>query len=226
VEEFSSDPRNPGTAGRLLLGEFFIAESAMTAVRERQNTQPAIMWFRDDLRVSDNAALCAAATAGVPLLCIYIFDEQSKGFRSFGGASRWWLHHSLAALGDQIEKLGSRLDFFEGSAREIVTALAKNADARAVFWSRRYGSAEIVVDTAVKTELRDAGIDAMSFAGCVLHEPWEVGTKSGSAYKVFSAYWRAARPLPLSGEPLLAPSKLNRAAYPKGGRDNKGPRRI
>ena len=123
------------------------------------------MWFRDDLRVSDNAALSAAAGTDAPLLCVYVFDEQSKGFRALGGASRWWLHHSLAALGKSIEKLGGRLDLFEGSALEIITELAKEASVRAVFWSRRYGSAEISVDTSIKAELHQAGIDAKSFPG-------------------------------------------------------------
>jgi deoxyribodipyrimidine photo-lyase len=193
----------------------------MTAVRKPQNTSPAIMWFRDDLRVSDNSALSAAADTDAPLLCVYVFDEQSNGFRALGDASRWWLHHSLAALGKRIEKLGGRLDLFEGSAQEIIIELAKEASARAVFWNRRYGSAEIAVDTSIKTELHQAGIDAKGFAGSLLHEPWETRAKSGGAYKVFSAYWRAARTLPPSGDPLGVRGRLNAVAYPRG-----GPKRV
>jgi deoxyribodipyrimidine photo-lyase len=194
-----------------------IAEFSMPTAPTPQDSSPAIMWFRDDLRVADNAALLAAAGTGRPLLCIYCFDDQSKDIRTLGGASRWWLHHSLAALTEQVERLGGRLDLFQGPGQTLVTSLAKEAGARAVFWSRRYGGAENSVDKAIKTALHDAGTEAASFGGHLLHEPWEVITNSGGGFKVFSAYWRAARALPSPGEPLAAPRRLDAAAHPKGG---------
>ena len=53
-----------------------------------------IVWFREDLRLTDNPALSAAAERGA-LLPVYIQTED--GTRSVGGATRWWLHHSLQA---------------------------------------------------------------------------------------------------------------------------------
>ena len=81
---------------------------------------PAIVWFRDDLRLADNEALTAACAGGGPLLCIYVLDEASAGFRRRGAAARWWLHHSLAALGSDIAARGGRLDFFCGCAGELL----------------------------------------------------------------------------------------------------------
>jgi len=39
------------------------------------NTPPAIVWFRQDLRLADNPALTAAAASGQPLLPVYILDS-------------------------------------------------------------------------------------------------------------------------------------------------------
>jgi deoxyribodipyrimidine photo-lyase len=61
-----------------------------------------------------------------------------------------------------------------------------------VYWNRRYGAAERRLDEAVKTDLRGRGIDAASFNGHLLHEPWTLTTGAGGPYRVFSAYWRAA----------------------------------
>ena len=36
---------------------------------------PCIVWFRDDLRLSDHPALHEAAGAGSPVICLYILDE-------------------------------------------------------------------------------------------------------------------------------------------------------
>ena len=57
----------------------------------------AICWFRQDLRVSDNPALVAAAKHN-NVLPIYILDNENPGDYAYGGASQWWLHHSLTAL--------------------------------------------------------------------------------------------------------------------------------
>ena len=54
---------------------------------------PAIMWFRRDLRIRDNAALLAAASGGRPVIPVYVASGLDRG-----GASRWWLHHSLNSL--------------------------------------------------------------------------------------------------------------------------------
>jgi len=57
---------------------------------------PVLLWFRQDLRLADNPALHAAA--GRPLLAVYVLDDEAAGAWAHGGASRWWLHHTLAAL--------------------------------------------------------------------------------------------------------------------------------
>lgn len=64
---------------------------------------PCIVWFRDDLRLSDHPALHAAAGTGAPVICVYVFDEASGASRAptarpLGGAARWWLAQSLPAL--------------------------------------------------------------------------------------------------------------------------------
>ena len=60
-------------------------------------TAPIVVWFRNELRLSDHPALAAAA-AGAPILPLYILDDATPGGFHIGGASRWWLHGSLAAL--------------------------------------------------------------------------------------------------------------------------------
>ena len=130
-------------------------------------TQPAIVWFRDDLRLSDQPALSAAIETGAPVLCIYVFDEESDDLRPLGGASRWWLHHSLAALAGSLAKIGGRLDILRGAAGPLVTALAKAADAQSVLWTRRYGGAEIAATGRRKPSWpRRASPCALSMANC------------------------------------------------------------
>lgn len=160
-----------------------------TRARKRVIVKPAIVWFRDDLRVTDNPALCAAVDDGAAV-ALYILDEESPGIRAHGGAARWWLHHSLTALRDQLAALGVPLLLRRGPAAPVVQEITRAIDAGALFWNRRYGPAERTVDAGIKACARDAGIHVESFQASLLHEPWEVTTKTGGQYKVFTPFWR------------------------------------
>ena len=83
--------------------------------------KPSIVWFRDDLRATDNPALRAAAEDGAAV-ALYVLDEESPGIRPLGGASRWWLHHSLLALREDLAALGARVRNALGEFPGIVAA--------------------------------------------------------------------------------------------------------
>lgn len=179
------------------------------------STHPAIVWFRDDLRLSDQPALRAAIETGAPVLCVYVFDETSDGVRPLGGASRWWLHHSLRSLAEELENIGGRLDLLRGPGAEAIVALARAAKAEGVFWTRRYGAAEIGVDRAAKAALLEAGVEVRSFNGQLLREPWDVQTKTGDFYKVYTPFWRAAQALGDVAQPSPRPRRLSGARWPR-----------
>ncbi|QJP13108.1 deoxyribodipyrimidine photo-lyase [Starkeya sp. ORNL1] len=165
---------------------------------------PALFWFRDDLRVADNPALAAACASDRPVICCYVLDEESAGVRPLGGAARWWLSRSLAALETAIKRHGGTLVLRRGKAAHIIGELVAETAAKAVYWNRRYGAAEIAVDTAIKEALKRQGVEATSSNGALLHEPWEVLNKAGEPFRVFTPYHRAAAARPVRA-PCPAP---------------------
>ena len=170
-------------------------------------TTPIIVLFRNDLRVSDNRALAAAADTGKPVVPLFILDEEAPDARRAGAASRWWLHHSLAALGKSLEKFGSRLFLRRGKTERIVAEAIKATGADTVFWNRRYAPWDISVDKSLKSRLRTDGLRAESFDGFLLHEPSRVATQSGDFYKVFTPFYkRLANDEPR--DPVDAPTSL------------------
>ncbi len=174
------------------------------------SSQPIIKWFREDLRLSDNPALDAAASTGAPIVCVYILEDPADGRREFGGASRWWLHHSLEALSQSIAEKGGRLVLARGNAKEIIPRLAEETAACGVHWNRRYDAAGIETDRDIKSHMKDKGIRAESFNGRLLTEPWKITTGSGGYYKVFTPYWKSLRSSYGAPEPLAPPSSLAR----------------
>lgn len=179
------------------------------------NTAPVIVWFRQDLRLADNPALHAAAKSGAPILPVYVLDDVNTDEFAMGAASRWWLHHSLAAL---KESLSGGLVFLQGDAKTILPALAQDSGATHIYWNRCYEPWRIARDTALKSTLQGKDITVRSFNGSLLFEPTDVLKADRTPYKVFTPFYRkgclgSASP---PREPLNRCTDLNIFAGPQG----------
>jgi deoxyribodipyrimidine photo-lyase len=185
---------------------------------------PAIVWFRNDLRLADNPALHAATASKRPLVCVYVFSEplavvapksaspsrraKSPTPRSLGGASRWWLHGSLEALDEALAKHGGRLTILQGTPGDTLPKLAAAVNAEAFYWNRRYDAPGRTLDEALETTLKQRDIAVHTFNSELLHEPDAIKNQSGKPFRVFTAYWRAALKLAPPEAPRGAPRKI------------------
>lgn len=171
---------------------------------------PVVLWFRLDLRLDDHPALRAAVDragqAGV--IPCFIWSPEEEGRWKAGGASCWWLHHSLARLDESLRQRGSRLVIRGGPAGAALRALVKESGARAVFWSRRYEPAVSARDAAVKQELLDDGVGSESFNSALLHEPWTIRTGSGKPFQVYTPFWRSYLAAENPPKPISAPQSI------------------
>ena len=152
---------------------------------------PSLLWFRNDLRFADNAALAAAVEAGGPLIPVFIWDADSYGAWVPGAASRWWLHQALESLQGEFRSVQGELVLRQGNSLAVLRELVRETGARRIFWNRRYESPLRELDVRLKHELYEAGVEVMTYNSALLNEPWEVSTKAGQPYKVFTPYFNA-----------------------------------
>ena len=170
-----------------------------------------IFWFRQDLRLSDNPGLLRAVEAG-RVLCVFILDDETAKDHRPGGASRWWLHESLARLN---EALDGRLNLYRGRAGDVLAELVERHGASGVYWNRCYEPWRVERDTAIKSELAARGIDAHSDNASLLWEPWEVLKSDGTPYRVFTPFYRkGCLQAPAPRRPLDAPKPFEGLADP------------
>ena len=167
----------------------------------------ALVWFRQDLRLDDNPALLRAVERGGEVVPVYIWSPKEEGDWPAGGASKWWLHRSLEALADSLAEKGSRLILRRGPALETLRTLLEETGADAVHWNRRYEPAIVRRDTAVKKSLESDGVEAKSFNGALIWEPWEALKDDGDPYKVFTPFWKNCQRLG-APDPEDAPTRL------------------
>lgn len=165
----------------------------------------AIHWFRQDLRGSDNPALIQAAKHR-RVLPIYILDDTNSGAYAMGGATRWWLHHSLNALS---KSLGNKLSVYQGNPQDIIDSIVTRFEVSGVYWNRCYEPWRIRRDTKIKEQLKKKGIDVQTSNGSLLWEPWTIAKEDSTPYKVFTPFYRkGCLKAKLPREPLSAPENI------------------
>jgi deoxyribodipyrimidine photo-lyase len=173
---------------------------------------PAIVWLRQDLRLADNPALQAACRRGGAVVPMFVWAPEEEGAWPPGGASRWWLHDSLARLAEDFSGAGARLVIRQGSSIAELQHVAEATGADAVYWNRRYEPAAVPRDREVEQALRSAGMQVESFNAALLHEPEAIRNKAGRPFRVFTPFWRACLSTTEPAEALPAPPRLTALA--------------
>ncbi len=179
----------------------------------------AIVWFRRDLRLADNPAFDAAVRAHDRVIAAYVHAPEEEGAWAPGAASRWWLHHSLKALEASLAKHGGHLHVVAGPSLASLRDLIAASGATTVYFNRLYEPRIVRRDKAVRRALEQDGVAVASFNAALWCEPWDVETKQGGPYKVFTPFWRHLRTRIDGVEPLPAPSRLSFAEVGGGASD-------
>ena len=182
-----------------------------------QTPRPCIVWFRDDLRLSDHPALHAASQTGAPVICLYVFDEESPALRPpnarpLGGAARCWLAQSLRALQKSLEAIGAPLLLRRGPAAKVIAELARENDAAGVYWNEIAEAPHRAVADRVAAALKEIGVAAQTFPGDLLATPAGIRNKDGRGLRVFTPFWKRVQGFGDPPRPLPAPKALNPVA--------------
>ncbi len=159
----------------------------------------AVLWLRQDLRVSDNPALLAAIATGA-VLPVYILDDEAPGAWRMGDAQRWWLHHSLDALGQSLKKRGNRLILRRGRAASELRRIVGETGALSIHaihhyepWHKR---SEREIERQMPLVLHD---------GNYLAPPSAILNGQGQRYRVFTPWYRKLLESMSPGHPVPAP---------------------
>ncbi|WP_366519669.1 deoxyribodipyrimidine photo-lyase, partial [uncultured Erythrobacter sp.] len=155
--------------------------------RGRTISQAQIVWLRRDLRMADQPALFAAAELG-PVVPVYVLDDECAGSHAYGGASRWWLHHSLDSLARDLGKHNVRLILRRGDAVEQLTALSKELGGAPIHAVRHYEPWW----RKAQGKLKEQAVLHL-YDGNYLLPPGAVRTGSGTPYKIYTPFSKALK---------------------------------
>ncbi len=162
-----------------------------------------IVLLRNELRLSDHPALLHAAknSAVIPL---FILDDKIK----LGGASLWWLHHSLKALGDDFAKHGIKLILRRGDTEKIIEEIQKATNAKAIYCTRNYTKHDARLENKLHAKYQNTEIEFRRFGGNLLIEPEKISNKQGTPFQVFTPFFKALQQSDNIRTPIVKPEKI------------------
>ncbi len=152
----------------------------------------ALVWFRRDLRVEDQAALSAALADHERVWCVFVFDTAILDALPERADRRVaFIHASLIELDEKLRASGGGLIVRHGPAPQRIAALARELAVQAVYTNRDHEPAAVARDALTERLLAEDGRRFVSFKDQVIFERDEILTGAGTPFSVYSPYRRA-----------------------------------
>ncbi len=175
----------------------------MARVR-RLNTQfdTGLVWFRRDLRSTDQAALYYALKHCRRVWCVFVFDtailqpiletwRARQPNRTPEDRRIEFILAALEELDQALRQRGGGLIVLHDNARVAIPALAEQLGVEAVFTNHDYEPAALERDDAVREQLARNGRELITFKDQVIFERDEILTGQGKPFTVFTPYKNA-----------------------------------
>jgi deoxyribodipyrimidine photo-lyase len=170
---------------------------------KNKTVKTTILWFRRDLRLRDNPALNWALDNSDSILPVYIHAPEEDAPWSAGGASRWWLHHSLQELDQQLREHGLKLNFFSGDSNTVLTKIIEITGADSLTFNKLYEPHLYSRDQHLQQKLA-AEVQLMSFDSGLFFSPGTVLNNQQLPYRVYTPFYKKIRPLLDHGRDYVA----------------------
>ena len=162
------------------------------AANMTQRFDIGLMWFRRDLRLADNTALCRALQACRQVHCLFVFDRDILEALPRVDRRVEFIREALCELDADLRQHtslpGGGLIVRHGIGSEEVVALARELRAQAVFAAHDDEPQSLARDARVRGALADAGVSLHTCKDHVVFERREILTQAGAPYGVFTPY--------------------------------------
>lgn len=155
----------------------------------------AIFWFRRDLRVEDNTGFYHALSSGLPVIPIFIFDENileelKEGSDLTLDKRLIFIHRQLAEMNKKFQEFGSTLLTFYGNPIEVWKQILDQYDVKSVYTNHDYEPYAIDREANIQQLFSAMNIDFNTFKDQVFFEKSEVVKADGKPYTVFTPFSR------------------------------------
>ena len=149
--------------------------STPNILRPKIRTPAVIVWFKRDLRLSDNPAFMKAIHSGYPIIPLFVFEPELRADVNYSERHFRFMWESLQEMNDSLQSFGYEMVISGISFRETIDHLISEFDIKSVFSNQETGNATTFRrDRNIRSFLRSRGI--------VWEETPQIGVQRGSQY--------------------------------------------
>lgn len=148
----------------------------------------SIFWIRRDLRLEDNVGLSMALESGLPILPIFIFDEQILNELHENDPRINFIYDELFKMNRELKKYSSSLRVYKGNPKEIWENICLEYDIAQVFLNKDYEPYAIKRDLEIEEFLAAKGIQFKAFKDQVIFEESDIIKDDRKPYTVFTPF--------------------------------------
>jgi deoxyribodipyrimidine photo-lyase len=176
-----------------------------------------VVWFRNDLRLSDNETLTRAIQQGEEIIPVFCFDprqvEKTKlGLPKIGAFRAQFLTEALEDLRNSFIQVGANLVILHGKPEEVLVDFAKQVQAAAIFFSKEVTSEERQVDKGLEEAAFSKRIACESFWQSTLYHKDDLPFPIRQTPEVFTQFRKEVEKQSKIRAPFPTPTAIN---YPR-----------
>ena len=150
----------------------------------------SLVWLKDDFRISNNQAISALIEdKSTKKRALYIYDKEEYFLCE---AQRWWLAKSLEIFEKKLENFNILLDVLQGNKEKNVKSFIKNNTISNFYWNKSCHNYENIIEENIKIILKENEVSYKEFQSNLLNPVEKIKKDDGTAFKVFTHYWKKA----------------------------------
>ena len=204
----------PTTHARHALASCSVWSGAgLAAIEPRHGTEMthrALVWHRQDLRVTDHAPLATASQRDAEVIALYVFDERQflstpAGFPKTGAFRAQFLRESVVALRERYRALGVELIVRRGRPERVIPSIVEELELGSVYFHTYPTHEELAVERAVVASL---SVPCIGSWGHTLHAPEELPFEASALPEIFTQFRKRVEAECTVREPLVVAQRL------------------
>ncbi|MBQ4804435.1 DASH family cryptochrome [Aquimarina sp. MMG015] len=152
-----------------------------------------LVWFRNDLRVSDNSSLYKAVSTNDKVIAVFCFDPRlfnlnQYGFRKTEVYRTKFLLESIIELKENLAKLNITLLIYRSRPEQIIPKIIKDHCIDTVYLQKEWTREEVIVSESVRSELNESKVDWIESYDQFLFHPDDIPFDILEIPKVFTVF--------------------------------------
>ena len=156
-----------------------------------------LVWFRNDLRLSDNPALHHACKSGEAVIAIYIATPQQWLEHDDAAVKIDFWHRNLVSLQQSLIKLNIELHFFHvddyQQIPDLIATICQRWQIEQLHFNHEYPVNESQRDQQVMKRCKEIAVQYQGYHEQLLFAPASIRTNTGTPFKVFTPFQNQAR---------------------------------